>query len=237
MFAWNRFTCFDETILTSFGRRRHTVAIIRGGTLLRSVLLAVALVVGAPAAALASPGGGPTPVVVEAARGHGNVVSLTFDDGPNPPDTLHLLAVLRRHHVTAVICLQGDHVNEHPEVVRMIVAAGHTLCNHSMHHDDMGAWTPAQIEADMRETSAAIRRALPGARIPYFRAPFGSWGQTPDVAVRLGMQPLGWRLAVADWETPGTDILISRLEAGITPGAVVLLHDGGGDRSQTVEAV
>ena len=175
--------------------------------------------------------------IIETARGHGNVVSLTFDDGPNPPNTLRLLDVLRRHRVKAVFCLWGDHVIEHPEVVRTIAGQGHTLCNHGMHHDDMGPWTAEQIEADLRETSAAIRRAVPHAEIPYFRAPFGSWGQTPAVAARLGMQPLGWRLAVADWETPGTDELVRRLQQGITPGAVVLLHDGGGDRSQTVDAV
>jgi peptidoglycan-N-acetylglucosamine deacetylase len=181
--------------------------------------------------------GGPTPTVVDTARGHGDVVSLTFDDGPNPPDTLRLLDVLRRRHVRAVFCLWGDHVREHPEVVRRIAAEGQVLCNHSMHHDDLSVLTPEQIRADLVETSALIRRAVPHARIPYFRAPYGSWGQTPQVAVELGMQPLGWRLAITDWEPPGTDVLVQRLRDGITPGAVVLLHDGGGDRSQTVEAV
>ena len=189
----------------------------------------------APAAATGS--GRPTAAIVDTARGQGNVVSLTFDDGPNPPDTLRLLGVLRRHHVRAVFCLWGDHVREHPEVVRRIAAEGHVLCNHSMHHDDMSAWTPERIAADLTETNALIRAAVPYARIPYFRAPFGAWGQSPQVAASLGMQPLGWRLAVTDWEPPGTPVLVQRLLDGITPGAVVLLHDGGGDRSQTVQAV
>jgi peptidoglycan/xylan/chitin deacetylase (PgdA/CDA1 family) len=176
-------------------------------------------------------------VLIDTASGDGDVVSLTFDDGPNPADTPRLLDVLRGHQVTAVFCLQGDQVERHPEVVRRIAAAGHTLCNHSMHHDDMSAWTPERIAADLRETNVAIRRAVPHARIPYFRAPYGAWGQTPAVAASLGMRPLGWRLAVADWETPGAGELVRRLERGITPGAVVLLHDGGGDRSQTVAAV
>jgi peptidoglycan/xylan/chitin deacetylase (PgdA/CDA1 family) len=181
--------------------------------------------------------GGPNTTVVDTARGHGDVVSFTFDDGPNPPDTLRLLDVLRRRHVRAVFCLWGDHVREHPEVVRRIVRDGHVLCNHSLHHDDLSVLTPEQIRADLTETSALIRQAVPHARIPYFRAPFGSWGQSPQVAADLGMQPLGWRLAITDWEPPGTDVLVQRLREGITPGAVVLMHDGGGDRSQTVEAV
>jgi peptidoglycan/xylan/chitin deacetylase (PgdA/CDA1 family) len=180
---------------------------------------------------------GPDDTVVDTARGHGDVVSLTFDDGPNPPDTLRLLDVLRRRHVRAVFCLVGDQVKAHPEVVRRIAAAGHVLCNHSLHHDDLSVLTPEQIRADLAQTSALIRQAVPHARIPYFRAPFGSWGQSPQVAVEQGMQPLGWRLAITDWEPPGTDVLVQRLREGITPGAVVLLHDGGGDRSQTVEAV
>jgi peptidoglycan/xylan/chitin deacetylase (PgdA/CDA1 family) len=180
---------------------------------------------------------GPNTAIVDTARGHGQVVSFTFDDGPNPPDTLRLLEVLRQRHIRAVFCLIGDQVREHPGVVRRIAAAGHVLCSHSMHHDDMAAWTPEQIRADLAATNALIRTAVPQARIPYFRAPFGSWGPTPGVAARLGMQPLGWRLAITDWEPPGTDVLVQRLRDGITPGAVVLMHDGGGDRSQTVEAV
>ncbi|MGI5162221.1 polysaccharide deacetylase family protein [Microbispora sp. CA-102843] len=179
----------------------------------------------------------PIPAVVDSTRSGGLAVGFTFDDGPNPPDTLRLLDVLREHHVKAVFCLWGDHVRQHPEVVRQIVADGHTLCNHSMHHDDMAAWSAEQIRADLLETSAAIRTAVPGAHIPYFRAPYGSWGQTPTVAADLGMQALGWRLAIGDWDPPGTAELIRRLREGITPGAVVLMHDGGGDRSQTVDAV
>ncbi|MEU4569118.1 polysaccharide deacetylase family protein [Micromonospora sp. NPDC023956] len=175
--------------------------------------------------------------VVDTARGGGRTLSLTFDDGPNPTDTPRLLGVLRRHRIAAVFCLWGEHVDDHPDVVRRIVADGHALCNHGMRHDDMGSWPPARIAADLRETNDAIRRAVPGARIRYFRAPYGAWGQTPAVAASLGMRPLGWRLAVGDWEPPGTDELVRRLLDGVTPGAVVLMHDGGGDRRQTVDAV
>ncbi len=145
--------------------------------------------------------------------------------------------MLRQQHVEATFCLWGDHVREHPEVARAIARDGHVLCNHSMHHDDLSSFTPEQIRADLLETSAAIRKAVPGAHIPYFRAPYGAWGQSRQVAAELGMQPLGWRLVVSDWEPPGTSVLVERLRTGITPGAVVLLHDGGGDRSQTVSAV
>lgn len=179
----------------------------------------------------------PTPAVVDTARGHGDVVSLTFDDGPNPPDTLDLLAVLRKHQVKAVFCLVGDQVEAHPDVVRRIAAEGHTLANHSLHHDDLSTWSPERIEADLAATSELIHRAVPWAPIAYFRAPYGAWGESPRVAAELGMQPLGWRFDVEDWVPPGTGVLVERIRDRITPGAVVLMHDGGGERGQTVAAV
>lgn len=181
--------------------------------------------------------GRPTAEIVDSTGRGGRTVALTFDDGPDPRNTPRLLDLLRARHVTAVFCLWGEHARQYPELVRRIVAEGHILCNHSLNHDDLGTWTPEQIRADLISTNAAIRAAVPRARIPYFRAPYGSWGQSPAVAAELGMQPLGWRLAVGDWEPPGTDELVRRLLDGVTPGAVVLLHDGGGDRTQTVDAV
>lgn len=180
----------------------------------------------------------PTPRLVERTGAPGRTLALTFDDGPHPVTTPLLLDVLRQHDVRAVFCLWGAHVRAHPELVRRVVAEGHVLGNHSMHHDDLSGWEPERVRADLLETAAAIEAAAPGVPVPYFRAPFGAWGATPQVAAGLGMQPLGWALAVGDWDPPppaGT--LLRRLEDGVTPGAVVLLHDGGGDRSATVEAV
>ena len=180
---------------------------------------------------------GATPEIITSARGSGRRVSLTFDDGPDPEDTRPLLRVLREHDVKAVFCLWGDHVKQHPGIVRRIAEDGHTLCNHTMHHDDMSTWSKRQIRKDLEETSALIRSVVPGAEIPYFRAPYGAWGLTPQVAATMGMQPLGWRFHVEDWEAPGADVLYQKLVERTSQGAVVLLHDGGGDRSGTVEAV
>lgn len=175
--------------------------------------------------------------VLRRAGGQGRVLSLTFDDGPDLRATPRLLEVLAAHAVPAVFFLWGDHVRAHPGVVRDVHAAGHVLGNHSMHHDDLAHWSPDDVRDDLLETSAAIADAAPGAPVPWFRAPYGSWGASPDVAAALGMQPLGWQLAVGDWEPPGVDELVRRVETGIEPGGVLLLHDGGGDRTQTVDAV
>jgi peptidoglycan/xylan/chitin deacetylase (PgdA/CDA1 family) len=206
----------------------------RLGRLAVPLITALGLLLGTAAPAQANRA---TPEIIETARGHGNVVGFTFDDGPSPMDTPRLLQVLRKHRVKAVFCLQGNNSAAYPDLVRRIAANGHTLCNHTVQHDDMATRTPEEIRADLLATNAAIRRAVPRARIPFYRAPFGSWGESPTVSARLGMQPLGWRLAIEDWAPPGTDELVRRLMEGITPGAVVLMHDAGGDRSQTVEAV
>lgn len=162
--------------------------------------------------------------------------ALTFDDGPNPPDTVVLLDLLARAQVRAVFCLVGIQVEAHPDVVRRIVADGHVLANHSYRHDDLGDWEPDAVRADLQRTLDAIDAVVPGTPVPFFRAPFGSWGRTVPVAAELGMRSLEWQLAVEDWVPPGVDELVRRL-GGVEPGGVVLLHDGGGDRSQTVEAV
>ncbi len=178
-----------------------------------------------------------TSEVRDRAAGEGRVLSLTVDDGPDPRTTPRMLEVLGRHAVPAVFFLWGDHVREHPAVVREVCAAGHVLGNHSMHHDDLATWPCDAVRDDLLETNAAIAAAAPGVPVPWFRAPYGSWGTSPDVAAALGMQPLGWQLAVGDWEPPGVDELVRRVETGIEPGGVLLLHDGGGDRTQTVDAV
>jgi peptidoglycan-N-acetylglucosamine deacetylase len=212
------------------------VAAVRTLTRLLVPLLVVGATLGAtPAHANHSP---PTSAIVDSTSAGGRTLSFTFDDGPDPLNTPRLLNQLRRTHVRAVFCLWGEHARQYPQLVRRIVAEGHILCNHSLNHDDLSTFTPEQIRADLLATNAIIREAVPWARIPYFRAPFGAWGESPAVAAGLGMQPLGWRLAIADWDpVPETNVLIDRIMTGISEGAVILMHDGGGDRSHTIEAV
>lgn len=187
------------------------------------------------AAAAAEPFADST-IITSTATG-GQSVAFTFDDGPNPPNTTNLLAVLAKYDVQAVFCLIGQNVQQNPWVVQQIVEAGHVLCNHSMGYDDMGSWSQDQIRNSIQQTTAAIQAAAPGAEIPYFRAPNGSWGQTPQVAASMGLQPLGWRLDIGDWNPSDANTLANRLRQGVTPGAVVVMHDGGGDRAATTQAV
>ncbi len=189
------------------------------------------------------PGGAINPVAtpVWAANGTGNVAALTFDDGPNGATTLELLDFLAEHDITAVFCVIGQNVTASggADVLRRIVADGHVLCNHSTGYSPMDSMTADQVRADLVENLRIIRTALgdPNAQVPFFRAPNGAWGLTGSVAASLGMQPLDVRNTINDWADSDPDVLADNLRAAIRPGEIVLVHDGGGDRGPSVQAV
>ncbi|MFC7546422.1 polysaccharide deacetylase family protein [Plantactinospora sp. GCM10030261] len=165
-------------------------------------------------------------------------VALTFDDGPHATYTPQVLDALRAAGVKATFCVVGVKARQYPALVARIVREGHSLCNHSWSHDlDLALRSPEKIRADLSRTNAAIRRAVPGAAIPYFRQPGGRW-TAPELTVvkELGMTPLHWTVDPQDWRKPGAPAIINGLERRTRPGAVILLHDGGGDRSGTVGA-
>jgi len=176
---------------------------------------------------------------VSTARGDGLVAALTFDDGPNPGETDELLDFLAEARITAVFCVIGANILAPggAEVLRRIVAEGHVLANHTTTFEDMGGWPADRVRDDLLENLRIIREAVGDVPVPYFRAPNGSWGLTAGVAAELGMRPLGLGNVIFDWETQDEESLVANLEAAITPGAVVLAHDGGGERWSTVRAV
>ncbi|MGX7677001.1 polysaccharide deacetylase family protein [Plantactinospora sp. DSM 117369] len=165
-------------------------------------------------------------------------VALTFDDGPHPQWTPKVLDQLRKARVRATFCVVGVKVRKYPVLVRRIVREGHTLCNHSWQHDlKLGKRSAAQIRADLRRTDLEIQRAVPGIKVRYYRQPGGKW--TPSivaVAKSLGMKPLHWDVDPADWDDTSSSEIRRRVAQQARPGSIVLLHDGGGDRSRTLGA-
>jgi membrane peptidoglycan carboxypeptidase len=166
----------------------------------------------------------------------GRRLALTFDDGPSA-DTPAVLDLLKRYDIKATFCVVGENVGWYPQIVRRIVAEGHELCNHSLHHDDLGIVPTSKSRADIVATDEAIGRAAPGSTVTFYRAPYGDFGPTAKVAALLGHTPLGWLVDPDDWTLPGADAIASRIAGQLTPRAVVLVHDGGGDRKQTVQAL
>ncbi|RQX03479.1 polysaccharide deacetylase family protein [Micromonospora inaquosa] len=166
-------------------------------------------------------------------------LALTFDDGPDPRYTPQVLALLREYNVHATFCVVGENAQDHPDLVQSIVDAGHTLCNHSWHHDvSLGARSADAIRSDLLRTNAAIRAAVPNAPIVWYRQPGGAWTYpVVSVARQLGMTPLHWSVDPSDWDLPGAGKITATVLDQAEPGSVVLLHDAGGDRQGTVEAL
>lgn len=166
--------------------------------------------------------------------------ALTFDDGPNGACTEALLDLLGEYDVVATFCVVGSGIASPggARILRRTVAEGHALANHALTFADMGDWPAERVRADLGATTLLIHDAV-GDDVPvrWFRAPNGSWGRTAEVAVRLGMQPLAVVHTIDDWRTQDVPTLVGNLRAALTPGELLVAHDGGGDRSGTVAAL
>ncbi|MGV9263491.1 polysaccharide deacetylase family protein [Kitasatospora sp. NPDC003701] len=193
----------------------------------------------APPAPPAPPASGVSTAVVRSTASGGRTVALTFDDGPGPA-TGEVLDLLARYGVKATFCQIGRQAAADPAVVKRIRAAGHRLCDHSVTHPQPFASLPH--DKAVYEVSAArdmiVQAGGPGTEVPWFRAPGG--GFTADnqrIAADHGLRPLGWSVDPRDWSRPGVASIVSTVQSQLRPGGVILLHDGGGDRSQTVAAL
>lgn len=166
-------------------------------------------------------------------------VALTIDDGPHPVWTPRILDLLSQYHVHATFCLIGEQVQEFPALVRRIVAEGHSLCDHTWDHDEQLPKRPADtVDREIASAYEAIVAASGGVRPAYYRAPGGNWdARMIEEARRLGMVSLNWSVDPVDWSRPGVSKIVSTVLNSTGPGDVVLMHDGGGDRSQTLTAL
>ncbi|GAA4951102.1 hypothetical protein GCM10023205_09880 [Yinghuangia aomiensis] len=191
----------------------------------------------APAPRTTSPSQAPVSQgVVRHTAEAGRNVALTFDDGPSPVWTPKVLALLDQYDVKATFCIVGEQAREYPNLVRRIVAKGHRLCDHTETHDEKLARLPAaDVRREIGSARDAILAAVPGAEIPWFRAPGGGWSTTiKQTAASYGMKPLDWSVDSRDWERGGVDHILATIKSELRPGGVVLMHDAGGDRSQSV---
>lgn len=167
----------------------------------------------------------------------GSSVFLTFDDGPDPTWTPQVLDVLARYGVKATFCMVGRYAQANPGLVQRVVAEGHALCNHTQNHASLDRLSAAGVESEIGAAQAAITAAA-GRAPTVFRIPYGRGSSTVSaVASGLGLPILGWNVDPSDYTRPGTDQIVTRVSQAVRPGAIVLMHDGGGDRSQTVAAL
>lgn len=168
---------------------------------------------------------------------HPRQLALTLDDGPAPYWTERILDILERYDVTATFCMVGRSVAERPDLARMVTDRGHLLANHTWDHANLTRASNGQVAEEIERTQAILHHVT-GRTPTYFRAPYGAWSSSvTEACARSGLRPLGWSVDPQDWTRPPVSVLVSRLLGDIAPGAIVLEHDGGGDRSHTVAAL
>ncbi|WP_370368932.1 polysaccharide deacetylase family protein [Catenulispora sp. GP43] len=171
-----------------------------------------------------------------AAAASKKVVSITFDDGPSLY-TPQVLKVLAQYGVHATFFEVGQNVAAHPSLTSLVYRRGNSVQNHSWSHPDLRHLSAAQFQYQVSATDRQIQ-AHTGHRPCCLRPPYGAVDATVrDRAAALGKKIALWTVDPRDWSRPGTAAIRDRVLGHVRPGSVVLLHDGGGDRSQTVAAL
>jgi peptidoglycan-N-acetylglucosamine deacetylase len=154
-------------------------------------------------------------------------IALTFDDGPGSY-TSKIVSILSRHHAQGTFFEIGAQVSSES---RAVLAGGSELANHSYHHENYPS------RASMAATNARIK-SVTGFEPCLFRPPAGAYNsRVVGDARALGMTTVIWNVDPRDWSTPGSSAIYSRVVSAARPGAIVVMHDGGGNRSQTAAAL
>jgi peptidoglycan-N-acetylglucosamine deacetylase len=162
-------------------------------------------------------------------------VALTFDDGPGPY-TAQVLAELRSLHVRATFFVIGRNAKQSPEMVRALRAAGMVVGNHSWSHPRMTKLSLAKQRTQIRRTQALLEATI-GQRPRFFRPPMWAWNRTTARAVaEEGMVGVLFSVDTRDWSKPGVTAIV-RQALTAHAGQIIALHDAGGDREQTVQAL
>jgi peptidoglycan/xylan/chitin deacetylase (PgdA/CDA1 family)/spore germination protein YaaH/GT2 family glycosyltransferase len=192
----------------------------------------------------------PTPFVVRRTGDRPHLVALTFDDGPDPKWTPQVLSILERYHVPGTFFVVGENGVQNRGLLQRMVADGDEIGNHSYTHPNMAEENSAGIKLELNATQRLIE-AYTGRSTRLFRAPyFGDAEPTTSdelgpalIAQEQGYTVVGLHADPGDWKKRSADDIVTRTVAAIEGAApdrtvnVVLLHDGGGDRTQTVAAL
>lgn len=165
------------------------------------------------------------------------VVSLTFDDGPHPTFTPQVLEILRRYNVKATFFMLGSQAEKHPDLVRQVLAEGHAVANHTFLHPGLPNLDDERFSAEVDRTQD-ILGGITGQRPTCLRPPYG---RSDDATVaRLAarnLTPVFWTQDSRDFEKVGADAIVTNSTSRLGNGSIILFHDAGGDRAQTIAAL
>ncbi|MBW8822248.1 MAG: polysaccharide deacetylase family protein, partial [Streptomyces sp.] len=169
---------------------------------------------------------------------------LTFDDGPDPTWTPKVLDVLKKHHAHAVFFVTGTMASRYPDLVKRIVDEGHEVGLHTFNHPDLSFQSKKRIDWELSQNQLALAGAA-GIRTSLFRPPYSSFADAMDDRSWPVTEYIGTRGYITvvnntdseDWQKPGVRQIIRNATPKHGKGAIVLMHDSGGDRHQTVQAL
>jgi cellulose synthase/poly-beta-1,6-N-acetylglucosamine synthase-like glycosyltransferase/peptidoglycan/xylan/chitin deacetylase (PgdA/CDA1 family) len=192
----------------------------------------------------------PTPYVIERTGAQANKLALTFDDGPDPDWTPKILNILKSKGVHASFFVIGENAQAYPALVKRILAEGHDVGNHTFTHPNLGELPAALVTLEINATQRLFE-ALTGRSMRLFRAPyFGDAEPTTsdeivpiEIGQSMGYFSVGLHVDPDDWQRPPADTIVQRAIGQVTDpnpdirGHIILLHDSGGDRTQTVQAL
>ena len=164
----------------------------------------------------------------------GDVVYPTFDDGPHPVYTPQVLDVLARHDARATFFVLGSLAEAHPDIIQRIAAEGHTIANHTWNHEDLAGLPRATFDEIVSRTQSVLDDLV----TPCLRPPYASIDAfTEEWATSHGLSLMMWTVDPGDWRRPPAAEIANHIVQRAKAGAVVLLHDGGGNRSRTVRGL
>ena len=184
------------------------------------------------------------PTLYHQGAGGEHQVAITFDDGPDPRWTPKILDILKAANVKATFFVVGVNAERYPALVRRIVNEGHEIGNHTYYHPNLALCWPEHIRLELNATQLLLE-TITGRATTLFRPPYAAdTGPTElseltplKIAEDLNYLVVLEDIDPQDWAKPGADIILRRIKQQRHDGSVILLHDAGGDRSQTVEAL
>lgn len=169
-------------------------------------------------------------------RPSAGAVALTFDDGPHPIQTPQVLDILGRYNVKATFFVTGWNARTYPDLLRDIIARGHSVQNHTYNHGHLPSWSSTYVAQELQSMNDVITE-ITGTTPRCYRPPFGDTSaRVRAVAEGLGLTEVMWDFSGADWLDVSVSAIV-RLSLRAEGGDVVLLHDGGGYRGDTIRAL
>ncbi|MEL1135647.1 polysaccharide deacetylase family protein [Desulfitobacterium sp. THU1] len=161
------------------------------------------------------------------------VLALTFDDGPDPLYTGYILDVLKEKNVKATFFVLGMNAQGNPELLKRISEEGHEIANHGYSH----SYTPSKFVRELTRTDELLYELLQ-KRTTYYRPPGGIISESVLAGVKEQGHTLTlWSIDSKDWQNPGPPRIIQNVVKNSFPGGIILLHDGGERREQTIQAL